>query len=363
VGIVGAAGRGESYVGAFRSAGANVVALCDVSLDRVQERARTLDARAFDDYDQMLDAGGLDAVVIGTPMQLHAPQVVAALERGIHVMSEVTAAVTVDECRAITLAARRSRGLYMLAENYCYFETNMLVRELVRAGELGDLYYAEGEYLHDVRDYATKTPWRRHWQMGIDGITYGTHSLGPILQWMPGDRVVRVCCEASTSHHDAADGSPFHRDAPVMLCKTARGALIKIRVDLCSPRPHAIHYHAQGTHGVFESSRGGPDRLWLASRSSVPSWTTLDELRADRSFVDRHWPRAWLDHGEKARAAGHGGGDFLQVLDFVRAARGEIANPIDVDAAMDMTLPGLVSQQSIARGGTWIDVPDSRAWQ
>jgi hypothetical protein len=30
---------------------------------------------------------------------------------------------------------------------------------------------------------------------------------------------------------------------------------------------------------------------------------------------------------------------------------------------MDMTMPGLISQQSIAEGGRWIDVPDSRAWQ
>ena len=30
--------------------------------------------------------------------------------------------------------------------------------------------------------------------------------------------------------------------------------------------------------------------------------------------------------------------------------------------AMDMTLPGLVSQQSIAQNGQWLDVPDSRSW-
>jgi len=35
---------------------------------------------------------------------------------------------------------------------------------------------------------------------------------------------------------------------------------------------------------------------------------------------------------------------------------------VDIDAAMDMTLPGLVSQQSIAEGGRWLPVPDSRQW-
>ena len=36
--------------------------------------------------------------------------------------------------------------------------------------------------------------------------------------------------------------------------------------------------------------------------------------------------------------------------------------PIGIDRAMDMTLPGLVSQQSIAQGATWVAVPDSRNW-
>jgi hypothetical protein len=35
---------------------------------------------------------------------------------------------------------------------------------------------------------------------------------------------------------------------------------------------------------------------------------------------------------------------------------------LGIDAAMDMTLPGLLSQQSIEQGGTWLDVPDSRDW-
>ena len=44
-----------------------------------------------------------------------------------------------------------------------------------------------------------------------------------------------------------------------MLCKTAKGALIKIRVDMLSDRPHAMNNHQlQGTDGAYESGRGGP---------------------------------------------------------------------------------------------------------
>jgi hypothetical protein len=50
------------------------------------------------------------------------------------------------------------------------------------------------------------------------------------------------------------------------------------------------------------------------------------------------------------------------VQDFVAAIRGEADPAVGIDLAMDMTLPGLISQQSIAQGSTWVAVPDSRNW-
>ena len=151
-----------------------------------------------------------------------------------------------------------------------------------------------------------------------------------------------------------------------MLCKTARGALIKIRVDMISDRPHAMtNYQLQGTDGAYESSRGGPGdrpKLWLRALSDEPRWSDVDELLTDDAFAEAHLPEMWRHPPPEALRAGHGGGDYFEVRDFVRAARGEAPCPIGIHEAMDMTLPGLVSQQSIAQGGAWLDVPDSRTW-
>ena len=67
-------------------------------------------------------------------------------------------------------------------------------------------------------------------------------------------------------------------------------------------------------------------------------------------------------YSEEAVRAGHGGGDYFEVVDFIQAILGEAPNPIDVHRAMDMTLPGLVSQRSILEHGAWLDVPNSRDW-
>jgi predicted dehydrogenase/RimJ/RimL family protein N-acetyltransferase len=323
-------------------------------------------AERYTDYGEMLDRSKhLDAVVIGTPQHLHVEQSVAALERGLHVLSEVPAGVSVEECRRLAQTCHAARGVYMMAENYIYTRPNVLVRELARQGLFGDIYYAEGEYLHELKGLAEQTTWRRHWQMGIDGVTYPTHSLGPILQWMPGDRVVRVSCEGSGHHYHDPRGEPYHQDTAVMLCKTARGALIKIRTDLVSERPHAMtNYQLQGTDGVYESARGFNERnkIWLRALSQQVRWHDLDALLNLDELAARYLPDDWRNPPQEALRAGHGGGDWFEVRDWVRAIRGEAVCPIGVHEALDMTLPGLVSQQSIRQNGAWLDVPDSRAW-
>ena len=60
--------------------------------------------------------------------------------------------------------------------------------------------------------------------------------------------------------------------------------------------------------------------------------------------------------------AGHGGGDYFEILDFVNSVTGAKPCPIGIHEAMDMTLPGLMSQESIINDGAWMEVPDSRDW-
>ncbi len=362
VGIVGAGGRGGSFRDALLANGAHVQAVCDIREEVLEEAARALGAQeTYTDTQDMLERSNLDAVVIGTPMQFHVPQSILALERGVHVLCEVPAGISVEECARLVLAARRSEASYMMAENYIFTRNNVLLRELVRRGLFGEVYYAEGEYIHELKELNEQTPWRRKWQTGIDGITYGTHSLGPILQWMPGDRVEEVCCRGSGHHYLDPRGEPYHQDTSVMLCKMRSGALVKIRVDMVSDRPHAMtNYQLQGTDGCYESSRGGPvdaDKIWLRALSEELAWHDLEPV------AQRYLPGEWLVPPEEALASGHMGGDYFEVREFVRAIRGESSPLIGIHEAMDMTLPGLVSQRSIARRGEWLPVPDSRNWE
>ncbi len=365
LGIVGAAGRGGGFkLGCEATGRLEVHAVCDTNEEKLEEARQNLGAREkYADYGEMLAKSDVQAVILGTPMPFHAPQAIAALRRGVHVISEVPATVSVEQCRELVRACNASKAVFMMAENYTYIQSNQVIKEMVRRGEFGTPYYAEGEYIHELKELNEITKWRRRWQTGINGITYGTHSLGPILQWMPGDRVISVCCAGSGHHYRDPRGAHYeNEDSCVMLCKMQRGGLVKIRVDMLSDRPHAMtNYQLQGTDGCYESMRsrgmGEKNRIWLRSKSKTPdNWLDLETIQRE------YMPESWVKFEELAKKAGHGGGDLLELLDFVAAIDGTAPCPIGIHEAMDMTLPGLVSQHSIAAGGQWMPVPDSRAW-
>ena len=167
VGIVGAVTRGSRFA---KSLGLTNFfrghALCDTDEEGLRHvQAETGASEGYTDYREMLEKADIQAVVIGTPMPFHASMAIAALEKNLHVLSEVTAAVTINESRALVAAASQSGGVYMMAENYTFMKPNMIIRDLVAGVLFGEIYYAEGEYLHELMELNEKTPWRRKWAL------------------------------------------------------------------------------------------------------------------------------------------------------------------------------------------------------
>jgi predicted dehydrogenase len=164
-----------------------VTALCDLHEGLLKEQAEKFNIpRTYRIYEDMLESD-IDAVVVSTPMQLHVQQTIQALEAGKHVMCEVTAGVTMDELWWLKEAVEKhSDKVFMFAENYCYIPTNQLIANMVNQGMFGEIYFGEGEYIHDIKHLAygfnrrvpgeqaasNKTSWRNYWQFGKRGIFY-----------------------------------------------------------------------------------------------------------------------------------------------------------------------------------------------
>ncbi|MFZ4508123.1 MAG: Gfo/Idh/MocA family protein [Fimbriimonas sp.] len=364
VGIVGR--RGASAVKGIRSVdGVDVTAFCEIDPKALAEQcAEHGVTQGFSRFEEMLDH--VDAVAIGSPMQLHVPQAILALQAGKHVLCEVTAAVTLDECWQLLDAVRASGKTYMLAENYCYFEENVLIREMARRGVFGPLYFGEGEYIHDVRflhHHADGSPtWRYYWQVGAPGNTYITHELGPPMQWFkafdPTERIESVTCLGTGIHTDPEHP---HDDTSLTLVKLASGKLLKMRLDMMSNTPGMTYYSLQGVHGTYESGRGGniPSRIWIGENKSV-SWTDPHRQWQPLSDFQEFFPADWRAHMDAAKSTGHGGGDYHTGRLYAQAIRDGSPPDIDIYDALEWTAAGLCSQISIANGGVPIRVPNFR---
>lgn len=359
VGIVGA--RGLSTLKGFQSIpGVTVEALCDLDEDLLKEQSKRHNIpKTYRIYEDMLESD-IDAVVIATPMQLHVPQTLTALEAGKHVLCEVTAGVTMDELWWLIEWVEKYDRVYMMAENYCYIPENQLILNMVKKGCFGDVYFGEGEYLHDIKNLAVypngKTSWRKFWQLGKRGAFYPTHSLGPVMQWFQGDTIKSISCHG-TGWHTAPEFR--QEDTTLTLCQMESGKLIKIRVDCISPRPHNMTYYSlQGTKGCYEAPRGlGDDhKIWL---EGMDENTDKAKWRPLKEFL-HYLPERYLNATEEQKAAGHWGGDFFIVEDFVNAIFKNEKPPIDVYDACEWTAVALLSELSVMNGGKVMDMPDFR---
>ncbi len=382
--------RGGSFTGAleFLAGRLELTAICDLD-PAVRARWQTdfPGVTAFADFDELLAADACDAVVIATPMPLHAAQAVHALEAGKHVLSEVAALMTLEEGRQLIDAVERTGLTYMLAENCCYMRDLLLVREMAAHGVFGDLTVVDCGYIHDCRPLMF-TPdgeltWRGRMVRDHGGCLYPTHSLGPVMQWIqavnPQDRLVSLTAVAGEERalhayaahhfgpaHPAAQPGYFQcADTNLCLLRTAAGVLITLRVDMVSPRPwNNVAFVLQGTRGAYHCGRHPSDEpgVWLEATPPPPSGDFhIDRWQSLWDYAEEFESPYWRTWGEQARTAGHGGGDFFTLTDFVTAIEQGSPPPIDVYDAVAWSSIVPLSAQSLALGGQSVDIPDFRA--
>jgi predicted dehydrogenase len=352
VGLVGLR-RGQGLVSVLAAhPQVEIAALCDLKPEVVEDLGRAFnvpESMLFTDFAEFVEKP-LDIVVIATPIEFHAEQAIAAMESGKHVLCEQTVAYTIEDCARVVEAVKRTGKAYMMAENYCYFHYVRQWRELVRAGRLGQIFYAEAEYVHEIThlliDPATG---ERLWRYTRAPIWYCAHCLGPLLTLME-DRVVRAT-GAHSDHHMYPGESIAFLDMEVGLFQTQKGAVIKILRSQVAPRyPHMVYYSLYGTKGYVENGRGDVAEndgfLWLA-----------DEMSKEQGARPVRWTINDPAAPPEARAGGHGTSEYYMVRDFIQALDEGCQPPIDVIKAVDMTVPGICAHEAAMKGGVWVDVP------
>jgi predicted dehydrogenase len=141
--IVGAGYWGPNLVrNALRSPAVDLRIVCDLDVSLAQAAVgRQSTVAVGSDLQQVLDDPAVEGVAIATPASTHADLAIACLEAGKHVLIEKPLAASVAEAEKL-LAVARDNGLQVMCDHtYCYTPAVMKLRQLIHAGEIGDILY------------------------------------------------------------------------------------------------------------------------------------------------------------------------------------------------------------------------------
>ena len=385
VAVIGAGQFSTSFIHLFQAHPfVQEVGLVELDEDRRKITAAAFSiTRTYAGLDELWDSD-FDAVAIFTPRWTHAAIALAALKNGRHVYTAVPMGITLEEISELTAAAKQSNKTFFMAETSYYYPAVVFARKKYQSGELGQVVYGEGEYLHDmshgfVDAFAANggDAWKK--SASFPPMLYSTHSVSSILS-ITGARATSVTC---IGLEDSAGDGIFdsqlsmwgnNQSNQVGLFKTSDGGVMRIaelrRVGT-SPLEPTVRMSIFGTEGSFEQQVG------YASWANKESFTIVtDEISTfsdvenphslepgyqsaglwDGGFAKVH-DRSQLPESFKGLSNGHGGSHQFMVDDFVMDAAGERPAPMNIDDAVRFTLPGVLAHQSASLGGSTLEIP------
>lgn len=353
VGVIGV-GRGQSFAAAATDVvGMELVAICDTWEERLAQVGQRYGVTTYTDYNQFLEHD-MDAVILANYFHQHAPFAIQALNAGLHVMSETACNTTLAEGVALCRAVEKTGKIYMLAENYPFTAFNQEMARLYRTGEIGAVTYAEGEYNHPMApsDIMRISPGHNHWRNWLPPTYYCTHALAPLV-YITDTMPVAVNALAIPMPDLTASLARHNDPGCVILCRMDNGAVFRI-FGLWLPG-HSNWYRLHGTQGAMEITRGpgyfgpGQVRVWH------DEWSCPPNTPSERTYVPD-----WPEHGDLARKAGHGGGDFWTNFHFANAIRSGEPPFLDVYRGVAMSSVGILAWKSALADGQPFAVPNFR---
>lgn len=355
IGVMGV-GRGKSMINFCNTVdNVELVAICDKWEEGLQQLKREHPEwnvayhTSFDEFIQ----NDMDAVVLANYANEHAPFAIRAMKAGKHVYSEVLPVQTMKEAVELIETVEQTGKIYAYGENYCYMTAPWEMRKLYRQGKIGELEYAECEYIHNCGDAWALLTYGDpdHWRNNMYATFYCTHSLGPIIH-MTGLRPVSVVGFEGTKIERNLQGGRKAGQFGIEMVTLENGGIVKsIHGGLYK---NSIWYSIYGSKGRMESARedakaGGVSRIYINADAYSGEYQNRP--------VESYEPKPAVEISEQF---GHGGSDFYAMYHFVERILGNDGDIIDVYEAMDMFLPGLFAYRSVLQGGKPVEIPNLR---
>lgn len=203
VAVIGAGFIGPVHVEALKRVGVTVRGILGVDDAESNRAAETLGLpRAYGSLKQVLEDDTVQAVHITTPNRYHYDMASRALQTGKHVMCEKPLAMNSRESSELVKLARRTKLAAGVNYNIRFYPLCLEAREMVRRGDLGEVFNICGSYVQDWLLLPTDYNWRVLAKEGgqLRAIAdIGTHWLD-LIHAITGLEVEAVCADLKTVH-------------------------------------------------------------------------------------------------------------------------------------------------------------------
>ncbi len=268
VAVVGL-GIGAEHARAYaRTEGCVLRSVHDLDADRMVRIVRELGrGHPVDTYDAILADTVVDVVSIASYDDAHFAQIVGALRSGKHVFAEKPLCRSVEELRGIRRAWEAS-GCRHLASNQVLRAAPLYtwLRSAIEAGDLGEIYAIDGDYLYGRIDKIVDG-----WRRDVDGYSVmlggGVH-LVDLMLWLTGQRPTsvtavgsRICTEGTGFRYNDYVAATFHFSS---------GLVGRITANFGCVHRHQHVLRVFGTKATFVHDDAGP-RLSTNREPTVPA--------------------------------------------------------------------------------------------
>jgi predicted dehydrogenase len=371
---------GAAHLEALRRIpGVNIVTIASDDEGRARELAESYGiVNVLLDWKDLLALPDLEAIHNCTPNNLHFEINKAFLENNIHVVSE----------KPLTMKSRDSQKLVSLAEkkklvtainfNYRFYPLIQHAHQMMKSGELGDLYLTHGHYLQDWLFYDTDYNWRLETEISGDSraiADIGSHWCD-LIQFVTGQKINRVFADLTTIHKirkkpvgnietfkgkeikaesKSTDTEIKTEDIGIVIIEFSGGSKGTFTVSQVSAgRKNHFSFELGGSKKAISWNQEEPNKLWIGYREKANELLIKDpSLLAEEARSFAHYPGG---HPE-----GYPDGPknmFMRFYDFIREGKDPLKDKPEFPTFRDGWLENKITDAILksSKEKKWIDV-------
>ena len=364
------------------------VRVCDLDETRAKVYCEKFNIESIPSFEAAIADKTVNVIAIFTQRHTHGDLAVRALEAGKDVYSAVPMAITVEDCKNIIDAVKRTGRIYMMGETCVYYPSSMYCAEAHKKGEFGNFVYGESQYFHDLSHFHEDFVADRR-SSAVPPFLYPTHSTAMILN-AANAHAVKV---SAVGYVDKEENTPFalgenHWDNvfsnEFSIMHLSNGGFARVaecrRIGYKAPSSFVSGFYGtkaayqfnNAQHLVTRLTKEGVDIEDVSDYINPAEMTKNKNSENFKQNVANHiyqWnsfspvqykeaerlPEAYKQNPE---INGHMASHQLMIDDFCTAVSQQKMPYVNAWRAARFTIPGLIAHESALQGGALLDIPD-----